>query len=136
MGSPIVKHGGRSAVLALVLLAVPAAGASQRLVVIVEDDASGQRLQGATVCVGTTANRAQLGTDETNLNGRAAFDGLPAGTWKVTVNLEGYRGEGRDVTLGGGDVTRTIRLAAGTDGPSCGAAERADATLPSARVQC
>ena len=90
MGSPIVKHGGRSAVLALVLLAVPAAGASQRLVVIVEDDASGQRLQGATVCVGTTANRAQLGTDETNLNGRAAFDGLPAGTWKVTVNLEGY----------------------------------------------
>jgi hypothetical protein len=40
----------------------------------------------------------------------------------VTVNVGGYRGEGRDVALGGGDVTRTIRLAAGTDGPSCGAA--------------
>jgi N-acetyl-anhydromuramyl-L-alanine amidase AmpD len=54
-------------------------------VVAVEDIYSGERLSGVTVKLDQTGE-----TDKTDSDGWYTFDGLSAGTWSVTVNVDGY----------------------------------------------
>ena len=96
--------------------------AAQDLTVNVNGGPEGatRRIAGATVCLGTAANRSQLGHDTADANGVAVFENVQRGSWTFTAAAAGYVGKSRNVDVGSTDETRTIRLDDGPGGPTCG----------------
>ncbi len=65
-------------------------------------DKDGGLVPGATVLVTNTATGVKYPVQVTNSQGAYSFPGLPAGTYKVTISLQGFKTVDTSATLSGG----------------------------------
>jgi len=101
---PVSRHGHRAGyflqrgmpktLLALFLLvsAIPVLAPASELRVRVFERGAGQPLAGVSVCLGTSANPVQFGSDQTDREGYAAFADVPRASLLITVSKPGYKG--------------------------------------------
>jgi TonB family protein len=75
-------------------------------------DAQGGRLPGVTVTI-TSADNSRTASSTTNVSGRYAFSGVPAGEYDVTMMLPGFRTATHRVRVGVGASTLNVRLDVG-----------------------
>ena len=96
-------------------------------VVAVEDIYTGERLSGVTVTLDQTGE-----TDKTDADGWYVFDGLSAGTWSVTVKVDGYETGtcSKDITTDSGQWWCSMALVPGEPDPQDSDPDPQDDTGP------
>jgi hypothetical protein len=77
---------------------------------------TGQPLEGASACLGTSADPVQLGARRTGPDGKAAFQDVPGAPLSLIVSKSGYRSERKSVSGGPYDQEQTVLLAKGGGG--------------------
>lgn len=81
----------------------------------------GDRLEGAAVCLGTSANPSQFGAFRTDAKGEVAFENLPLNTHLLTVSKQGFRGVSRLLDVMAVERVILVDLPRGGGGPVCAA---------------
>jgi hypothetical protein len=110
------------AVAAVTVVSTSPAEAATRLVVTVTNAANSAPLDGAYVCVGTSANRTAVGRRTTS-NGLATFESVGEGNWTVTVWRTGFAVATSNVSVIAttpATTTRAFVLSAGSAPDPCG----------------
>ena len=119
-------------VLFLLVTAIPILAPASELRVRVFERGGRQPLAGVSVCLGTSANPMQFGSDQTDREGYAVFTDVPRASLLITASKSGYKGEQQSLitstiprllvmslpTGGGGGVCTPVgdRAAASTGG--------------------
>jgi hypothetical protein len=80
-------------VLFLATLALPLLAPASELRVRVFERGGRQPLAGVSVCLGTSANLMQFGSDQTDSEGYAVFADVPRAPLLITASKSGYKGE-------------------------------------------
>jgi hypothetical protein len=98
------KRGKRVTLLALFLvtIVIPVLVPASELRVRVFERGGRQPLAGVSVCLGTSANLLQFGSDQTDREGYAVFADIPRAPLLITASKSGYKGEQQSL------VTSTI----------------------------
>jgi hypothetical protein len=105
----------------LLWLPLNQAFADDRLEVRVQDKHSGDAIENAAVCVGTSANPNQFGARRTDARGTVRFTDLLSHSLVVTASKQGYKGsEQRLEPLTRASVV-VLKIAPGGGGPRCDA---------------
>ncbi len=128
---PVSRHGHRAgflpprgkqmALLALFLLAtaIPALAPASELRVRVFERGGRQPLAGASVCLGTSANPLQFGSDQTDREGYAVFMDIPRAPLLITASKSGYKGEQQSLVTSTVQRLLVMSLPTGGGGPVC-----------------
>lgn len=115
----------RLTLAAIGLAALPVVGSGADLTVRVVDRDDAVPIEGAAVCLGTSADPSQLGGYWTPADGRVVFAEVPRAPLVLTVSKGGYRAQRRQVTIGPGDqVLRIVLPAGGGEEFACDASAR------------
>jgi hypothetical protein len=114
-------RGRRATLLVISLLAsaIPALAPASELTVRVFERGGKQPLAGVSVCLGTSANTMQFGSDRTDREGYAVFTEVPRAPLVVTASKFGYRGEQESLVTKSYERLLVMSLASGGGGPEC-----------------
>lgn len=82
----------------------------------------GQKLSGASVCIGTPENPASYGSKITNGEGNALFADIPDGNVQLTVSKDGFHGHSRVFSKTQSVASVYVPLKQGEGGTTCVAA--------------
>jgi hypothetical protein len=128
---PVSRHGHRAGyflqrgmpktLLALFLLvsAIPVLAPASELRVRVFERGAGQPLAGVSVCLGTSANPVQFGSDQTDREGYAAFADVPRASLLITASKPGYKGYQQSLVTSTIPRLLVMSLPAGGGGAVC-----------------
>ena len=128
---PVSRHGQRvgffplrvrqMSLLSLFLLvtALPALAPASELRVRVFERGGKQPLAGVSVCLGTSANLMQFGSDQTDSGGYAVFADIPRAPLLITASKSGYKGEQQSLMTSTIPRLLVMSLPAGGGGPVC-----------------
>lgn len=82
-------------------------------------------LEGASVCLGTSANITQFGSRHTDSNGFVVFSEVPRAPLVVTASMRGHKGEQKSLVTSTMEQLLVISLPTGGGGPECTSGEKA-----------
>jgi hypothetical protein len=128
---PVSRHGHRAVsflqpgkpmtLLALFLLvtAIPVLTSASELRVRVFERGGKQPLAGVSVCLGTSANPVQFGSDQTDSGGYAVFADVPRAPLLITASKSGYQGYRQSMVTSMIPRLLVMSLPAGGGGAVC-----------------
>jgi hypothetical protein len=128
---PVSRHGQRAgffqlrarqmSLLSLFLLvtAMPVLAFASELRVRVFERGGKQPLAGVSVCLGTSANLIQFGSDQTDSGGYAVFADVPRAPLLITASKSGYKGGQQSLVTSSIPRLLVMSLPAGGGGPVC-----------------
>jgi len=128
---PVSRHGQRvgsftlrarqMSLLSLFLLvtAMPVLAPASELRVRVFERGGRQPLAGVSVCLGTSANLTQFGSDQTDSGGYAVFADIPRAPLLITASKSGYKGGQQSLVTSSIPRLLVLSLPAGGGGPVC-----------------
>jgi hypothetical protein len=128
---PVPRHGHRAVsflqtgkpmtLLALFLLvtAIPVLAPASELRVRVFERGGKQPLAGVSVCLGTSANPVQFGSDQTDREGYAVFNDVPRAPLLITASKSGYKGYQQSLVTSSIPRLLVLSLPAGGGGAMC-----------------
>jgi hypothetical protein len=128
---PVSRHGHRPGtttlrgkpmtLLALFLLvtAIPVLAPAADLRVRVFERGGRQPLAGVSVCLGTSANPVQFGSDQTDREGYAVFTDVPRASLLITASKSGYKGEQQSLVTSTMPRLLVMSLSTGGGGGVC-----------------
>jgi hypothetical protein len=105
--------------LALLLAVCASRVDGSELRVQVNAKGESRSVEGAVVCVGTTANPAQFGAQYSDLDGQARFAGIPHTPVVITVAKPRFRSHRNALSAQQSDRLVVVSLASGGGGPTC-----------------
>ncbi|MDT8386178.1 MAG: hypothetical protein RQ736_01585 [Thiogranum sp.] len=91
------------------------------LTVQVLGGSTGDAIENASVCLGTSANPEQLGAKRTAIDGMARFDITLPDQVLITVAKPGFKGSRQLLQTGSPNQMLVLKLASGGGGPQCSA---------------
>jgi hypothetical protein len=128
---PVSQHGHRAAsfskcgkpltLLAIIMLVtvIPVLASASELKVRVFERGAGQPLAGVSVCLGTSANPMQFGSDQTDREGYAVFTDVPSASLLITASKPGYKGYQQSLVTSTIPRLLVMSLPAGGGGVLC-----------------
>jgi hypothetical protein len=128
---PVSQHGYRAGAfmqrgkpmtllaLFLLLAAIPVLAPASELKVRVFERGARQPLAGVSVCLGTSANPMQFGSDQTDREGYAVFTDVPRASLLITVSKPGYKGYQQSLVTSTIPRLLVMSLPAGGGGAVC-----------------
>jgi hypothetical protein len=113
--------GKQMTLLALLLgtIAMPMLASAAELRVRVFERGGRQPLAGVSVCLGTSANPLQFGSDQTDREGYAVFADIPRAPLIITASKSGYKGEQQSLVTSTIPRLLVMSLPAGGGGAVC-----------------
>jgi hypothetical protein len=116
-----LQTGKSMTLLALFLLvtAIPVLAPASELRVRVFERGGKQPLAGVSVCLGTSANPVQFGTDQTDSGGYAVFTDVPRAPLLITASKSGYQGYQQSLVTSMIPRLLVMSLPAGGGGAVC-----------------
>ena len=105
--------------LFLLLAAIPVLAPASELKVRVFERGARQPLAGVSVCLGTSANPMQFGSDQTDREGYAVFTDVPRASLLITVSKPGYKGYQQSLVTSTIPRLLVMSLPAGGGGAVC-----------------
>jgi hypothetical protein len=117
----LLPRGKPKTLLALFLLvsAIPVLAPASELRVRVFERGARQPLAGVSVCLGTSANPVQFGSDQTDREGYAAFADVPRASLLITASKPGYQGYQQSLVTSTMPRLLVVSLPAGGGGAVC-----------------
>jgi hypothetical protein len=105
--------------LFLLVTAIPVLASAAELRVRVFERSGRQPLAGVSVCLGTSANPLQFGSDQTDRGGYAVFTDVPRAPLLITASKSGYKGEQQSLVTSTVPRLLVMSLPAGGGGTVC-----------------
>ena len=105
--------------LFLLVTAMPVLTPASELRVRVFERGGKQPLAGASVCLGTSANLVQFGSDQTDSGGYAVFADVPRAPLLITASKSGYKGGQQPLVTSSMPRLLVMSLPVGGGGPVC-----------------
>jgi hypothetical protein len=105
--------------LFLLATAMPVLASASELRVRVFERGGRQPLAGVSVCLGTSANLMQFGSDQTDGEGYAVFSDIPRAPLLITASKSGYRGEQQSLVTSTMQRLLVMSLPTGGGGAAC-----------------
>jgi hypothetical protein len=114
-------HGKQMTLLALLFaaLVLPVLAQASELRVRVFERGGNRTLAGVSVCLGTSANPTQFGSDQTDGEGYARFADIPRAPLLITASKAGYKGEQQSLVTSSIPRLLVMSLASGGGGTQC-----------------
>jgi hypothetical protein len=128
---PVSRHGHRAGyflqrgkpmilqVLFLLVTAIPVLASASELRVRVFERGGKQPLAGVSVCLGTSADPVQFGSDQTDREGYAVFTDVPRAPLLITASKSGYQGYQQSLVTSMIPRLLVMSLPAGGGGAVC-----------------
>ena len=114
-------RGKQMTLLALLfaVLVLPVLAQAAELRVRVFERGGKRPLAGVAVCLGTSANPTQFGSDQTDAQGYAHFADIPRAPLLITASKAGYKGEQQSLVTSSMPRLLVMSLASGGGGTQC-----------------
>lgn len=119
-GSPALQ-GKQMTLMALLLaaLVLPVLAQASELKVRVFERGGKRPLAGVSICLGTSANPTQFGSDQTDGEGYAVFADIPRAPLLITASKAGYKGEQQSLVTSTIPRLLVMSLPSGGGGAQC-----------------